>query len=436
MLGKLFQLLKKSEEACSNQLPQNLTPDSSKEQEQVITRDEIAPPAPQEENQTIWLLLLREPDSPCLTFYDMCKDTIHEFKLPDSVLSGGSCWCKGSGHGWLALDTIQENRDPQIFLFNPVSGHHIALPPFKQNNRESHIGAIRISSVSPAPAASTTSSFTVATILNSVSLAIWGGSDSEWLILEGLIDHDQFFISDFLFASDGKTLYVSILSKSHNVQPGGIQTHPIRLAGGSHNIVLKILPESHHSNIPGDNDVLEVDDGETVLMDTNKLAQYLVESDDAELFTVYRRYDSWTTMSYEGEGVTPKYEADHTRRFEVGKLEPTTGQVSTLTPDLGDRALFISKLGKSFLISLINNNFKGLERNSIYFLDDEESNITDPVPKHEYSRDSGVFSIKDGDIKRFLPSRDIKKQCFMIWFSPHLKSESSHIEILVHKRAL
>lgn len=404
MIRKLTSLFKKGEEPCSNQLCETLN---------------------QNQEETLWLLLSRKNNSPDLTFYDMCRATLHKIKLPESILKGGRCFCVGSGHGWLALDNHY-----QIFLFDPVSGHHIALPPFKDKeliNR--NINLVRLS-ISPDAA-----SFTVAATLDDNSLAICSRSESSedegWNIIKGLGD-DQVFLTDILFSSDGKTMYASLMCEyGYEFPPRVVQTHTISLAGGQA-IVLKLLPDytdlRYPRPDPADDLIAKLKKGETVdAKDRVAMAQYLVKSSDGEVLTVYGLSNVLVTASWDNEDADyPETQMTYypTRRFDVERFE-LTGDVATMTTltDLGDRALFVSQ-GESFLVS--TEKYSGFKRNCIYFLDGKYY-----CNDQYFTRESGVFSIKDEKINRFLPSHDIDKECSQMWFLPNLKSGSS-INISIH----
>ncbi|KAJ4844488.1 hypothetical protein Tsubulata_006324 [Turnera subulata] len=369
--------------------------------------------------QPPWLVYPSNSNDHQLIFFDIFHGRVYNFDLPEPIRGG---WCCGSSKGWLVMarDNLGGKKfdgnlqlqdiNPQLFLFNPISGVHIELPsvttipafedyleyPSHPYKFSSFIRKIDISSE-----CASTPCIIAAIYDDCAGLAICQPNDKRWTTLKAeedvnIIRRNAYI--DILFF-DG-ILYVLC---RWELDPD-VMNPNFKMALEDHKLEVWGIALDRGAEWDQDDDDDDDDAGATT--------EYLVEC-NKDLLLVCRNYSGVTSDS------TPGLFYFKTSKFEVVGLNPT-GNYS-----LEDQVVFLAR--KSSVSSISARHSNGMGRNCIYFLDDAEYGYMDymghvPYPDEtiyhpNVVRESGVFNLDNGKIERMFPSLNFPHQ--PNWFTPH-----------------
>ncbi|XVE48737.1 hypothetical protein DITRI_Ditri01bG0026100 [Diplodiscus trichospermus] len=383
--------------------------------------------------QIPWLTLPHGCNKKELSFYDMSAGKIQKLKLPKRL---HGMVCCASSKGWLVMAKDCPNSlllhklanychhvihatipwlrhvlfhqwpapESDIFLFNPISAEVHQLPSlltvpcyqqFLQEKRKRHnvscfISRIELSSADVSECI-VAAAFEVS---DPTTIALCRPGNKQWSIFTDKTEDKNFEFVNFLFNKG--TLYV--ISRVQQVE-----SYNLELAGSE--VKLKLIPDLH---MEAEDVILDIEfmTNEFALLLKNYFYLYLVESTNGELLLIKRicdEYQSIADLNYL-----------KTRSFYVFKLNQSSGQWHRLY-NIDDQVLFISYSGSS---SLSANHFAGVQRNSIYFVEDIDYGEKYACPI--LSRESGIFYLQDGRIERSFPSINLPLRSNVCWIIPIL----------------
>ncbi|KAJ4831135.1 hypothetical protein Tsubulata_000668 [Turnera subulata] len=338
-----------------------------------------------------------------VSLFSLLEGRSYDFVLPEPIRGG---WCRGSSRGWLVI--ARENLDVkkklqrQVFLFNPISGAHVELPPisaiphfdeFIEKHRRdpfkfpSFIQKIVLSS-------DDASTCTVAAWFGGdvpLVLAICQANDKQWTILREA-DVDNSVILDFSF-SEG---ILNVLTTFD----GGVEDVPlgVRMDEVSADFMMELKKNGLAIRIISAGKFKEE-------LDFDGIVPYLVNFNGDLLIAI-----KWTEK-------IPGSEYQRPKKFSVYKMKNHTASdvYPMLEPvkSLEDQVLFLGHFGNNF--SVAGKHLKGLGQNCIYFLDDIDA-YGDANCDATIRRDSGLFHLEDERIKRIFPATNFPlHNC---WFLP------------------
>ncbi|KAJ0970551.1 hypothetical protein J5N97_018510 [Dioscorea zingiberensis] len=271
------------------------------------------------------------------------------------------CHICGSSHGWLV--TVDINL--QICLFDPFSQSQIKLPSLPLSDDDRHDLSLRyvnsdlqstetseeelrdrlvIKAILTADPRKS-SDYMVVSSYGQWEIGIWRSGDASWSPLDGRYSQAA---ADFILHKE--KLYV-LINSGHLLSFDLVGPYP---------------------------KFITIYD----FMDLLRYPKYLVDV-KGELLIVERDVP---------------YGDDHsqmTTSFRISKFEPETGQIRKLN-SIGDNILF---LGMSYSMALESDEPSGYEKDNIYFTDDNY-----PGLQWNGFKDMGIFNIKDGTFKPFLPN--------------------------------
>ncbi len=320
---------------------------------------------------SLWLLLPHCPDSKSLNFFSTSEGIVRTIKLPRPARGG---WCFGSSRGWLTF-ARWEKGNPQVFIFNPLSGfrHHLPsltkIPSFDDyvggaqdpSRLTSFIRKIELSSTDLSKC------IVAATFREPADvLALCKPGDKEWSVFQGLKGQSPRYL-DIIFHED--KLY-ALMHKG-----AFFASYSIELAE-KREVIFRVI---QNIVVP--------------LIHTwwrRTLESHFVES-DGELLIVKSQ----------------KYAFNKRRRFQVFKIgfgyifSSIRPRFTRLT-SMGDKKLFLSK---SKSLSISGPDFNGIGGNRICFAD--------------YIND---YCLEDDDPTVSRQTREVfylDDERPMCWFSPH-----------------
>ncbi|XP_022762095.1 uncharacterized protein LOC111307988 [Durio zibethinus] len=375
--------------------------------------------------QLLWLMLPYHENSQHLSFFDMSEGKVHKLNLPKSAQGGWFCGCS---KGWLFLAKGSEFHNLQFFLFDPISRVQIPLPPLSTIPEFGKTFTIRQSKWNPAACIITqvvvSSSDASQCILAATFcanddnfLALCRPQDERWTIVDGLLADGHCYLDIYFFNGE---LY-ACFAKTNNLQDqanlGPFPTHSVTLGG--HDVNLKLIPFICPPIYPSSY-AADVDELSWYYKDCAIMVR-LVES-NGQLFMVTKICDIIETSDYDDINEEDEDEDNErlltyhqTARFEVSKIQITdTTFTATRLSNLSDQSLFVGD-GVS-----LAGNFNEFDKNCIYFL--EENDIYSLEDVYPLSRESGIFYLDDGSIKRSFPSIKTDRGSYMNWFSPNIKT--------------
>ena len=182
-----------------------------------------------------WMMLPYERETNCVRFFDLSGGFLYKFNLPKKL--GRVNWFFGSSKGWLIIANGPQ-RNPRSFLFNPISGIHIQLPPLTTipsfQTYLTYQSELKVSRdidhffVKLELSSTDSTDVIVAGIMFPYDkLAICRPKDKSWTIW----DYDT-YLRDILYSNG--ILHALIHTELHF-----LETHPLRV--GDEDVILKIL---------------------------------------------------------------------------------------------------------------------------------------------------------------------------------------------------
>lgn len=301
-----------------------------------------------------WLMLphVNDKNNNFLRFYDLCEGRLYNLKLPKNMqrtwFSGGS-WCCGNSKGWLVM--LKGSKfNPDIFLFDPISGIQFPLPPlatipsfenFLADDLPFYHGMaglleliqkVELSSVDA-------QNCTVAAIFGldgslHNTLALCKPGTKRWIVLDR--EYDEFG-TDILFYNGELRVLIS--------RDASFAATTIKV--GDDELILKLIPNNWTSmfeHLEANWNHEEDESAEDVL-----ISPYLVES-DGELLIVFRTDNLMQTVLIDEEDEEEEEEEEEftynqVSRFEVFKInhDPISTVQLTKLNSLGERILFVTR---------------------------------------------------------------------------------------------
>ncbi|WRX14624.1 F-box domain - like 10 [Theobroma cacao] len=356
-----------------------------------------------------WILLHLDDDTQychhmIMSYFDFGEGAIKYLNLPESIPKGAAT---GASRGWLRVRTEDTTTDnPQIFLLDPISGVQLPLPPMstiRSASEDTNIifPKIEISSQDASQ------SVVAAVFDDGKSLALCNPKDKRWTVFEGLDIADNYSYTCITFCNGILYALIIIENDATILQT---RTHSIKLAGGDHHVILKLIPFSK-SEISSPI-FLECPLGKLDSFGNNwAVIPYLVDSNNELLLVVKILDDKVDEGDQEDEPQIPYYRVATFRAF---KVEASDTVCLKRLSSLEDQTLFIDGMD---IVSLPCESFS---KHCIYFLE-ESSVYADESRKATTYPQSGVFYLNDGRIEHSFPCGDITRRRNFSWFFPNIK---------------
>ncbi|CAI9117004.1 OLC1v1018311C1 [Oldenlandia corymbosa var. corymbosa] len=320
-----------------------------------------------------------------LSFLNLVNYKRHILRLP--VAFHRHRRCRGSSHGWLVI--LEDS--PSVFVFNPLTGTKLNLPPlssfphvsrfdYAQIGREYllllddnlsvtfNLKQMRefVKKIVLSDSPSRDPDFTAVSILYGTGeLVFCKAGQTQWTVIPGIrnFSEDVIFLNGLVYA----------LNKNGSIAICDVD--------GDSPGVLRLV-DATGANEGGD-------------------THYLVAA-RGELLLVTRYFD-----------LGNEYDTFETRKFRVCRLD-SGGNKWERVMDLGDIALFV---GGSSSLALSSTDFPaGCKGNRIYFTDDDDCVYEDHTGGGDH--DLGIFSLEDGSIER-LPCYARDSISRPVWITPN-----------------
>ncbi|XP_074268226.1 F-box protein KIB4-like [Silene latifolia] len=350
-----------------------------------------------------WLLLAentKENPNCIRKIFNLNNTKCYNLSLPQTF--GRRCW--GSAYGWIAMI----DHDYSVRLFNPITKAEILFPSLEtiasySNNFDKNKDSDRLLQLY----------FTKLIVLK-----VPRSGQYEFVIM---VVYD--FSKGLAFARHEDESWTSVLVKKKVVRFGKIMS-AVRIVD-----VVEM----------GDQVFALYDDGEIVCWNAKKFQDleplktidYIPS--ETEIFVEYRKWfgttylvrsgtDLLMLLRYKEQVLSPDDPTTsdldivyRTVYIQVYKLDPKDKRWHEIE-DVGDVALFV---GCNYSMSVSVLEATCLQRNCVYFNDDENECWADPT---EFGgHDMGVYDIQNDEIWRFYQGQDTRSStCPPIWFVPEL----------------
>ncbi|OMO79975.1 hypothetical protein CCACVL1_13246 [Corchorus capsularis] len=378
-------------------------------------------------NQPVWILLPPDKDlGPGeISFFDLCDGTFGKMKLPDGCHPLGTC------RGWFATISFGTNwKSNKIQLFDPVSRIQIPLPPLSTITEQIpswELGTDFLASAVDMSSNDASESVVAACFAQSKILALCRPKDKKWTVFTGLgIDnlvHERYRYTIMKFCNG---ILYALIAPGNEDDTLQFQTYSMKLPGDDRDVVLKLINLSWF--ITNIHPVLlelpwiqEQEDDDDVLVLRNASINYGLVESNGEILVVDKIEDAIMKIpehvDHDDEPEDPYFRI---ARFEVSKLEASDDALwLTKLSNLNDQTLFNDAVN---LVSMPATG-RNFGKNCVYFLDNPVSYMQQGWEPAAFSRESGVFYLKDGRIERPFPSLEDPKNSRYYWFFPNIKHQ-------------